>query len=407
MDNNPRERLDSWKAIADYLGRDRTTVMRWERTAALPVRRVQGGAGRSVFAYKDELDGWLAGGGNAAAHVPISDDAAAHPRSFRWPIAGAASIILAAALAMWWSGDSPAIANASLVGEQIVAVDASGQEVWRRPLPHIDGYVVPARMLVADIDDDNQSEVLAALQFMKHGGHGYGAVMVFEANGELRWQRSLDDRYTFGGKEYAPAWFPEDMLVYRAGGSTRIAVAEHHHTWWPGVVAIYDSNGQPIDRFVNAGWIRSLNMTLDGRYLLAAGITNTFGGAALAVLDRDHPGGTSPSDGGSLPACSNCPRGNPVAYLVAPWSDLARPSDTPNMLVQVDNQGGIQWHAMQRGQENGKAPEVIIGLSSSLTLVRKDVNDYFAELRPSFQSDRQLTLREWTPARGWRQIEPQ
>ena len=30
------QRLDSWKAIAEYLGRDRTTVMRWERTAALP-----------------------------------------------------------------------------------------------------------------------------------------------------------------------------------------------------------------------------------------------------------------------------------------------------------------------------------------------------------------------------------
>lgn len=56
MVDNPQQRLDSWKAIADYLGRDRTTVLRWERTASLPVRRVPGGHGRSVFAYKSEID---------------------------------------------------------------------------------------------------------------------------------------------------------------------------------------------------------------------------------------------------------------------------------------------------------------------------------------------------------------
>src|SRR5687767_8524482 len=55
------DRLDSWKEIAEYLGRDRTTVMRWERTAGLPVRRVIGGKRGSVFAYKGDVDRWLAG----------------------------------------------------------------------------------------------------------------------------------------------------------------------------------------------------------------------------------------------------------------------------------------------------------------------------------------------------------
>jgi hypothetical protein len=60
-DSNPSlgERLDSWKAIADYLQRDVGTVRRWEKSLGLPVRRVPGGRGRSVFAFQGEIDAWL------------------------------------------------------------------------------------------------------------------------------------------------------------------------------------------------------------------------------------------------------------------------------------------------------------------------------------------------------------
>ena len=50
-------RLDSWKAIADYLRRDVSTVRRWEKTAGLPVRRLAGS--QSVFAYPADIDAWL------------------------------------------------------------------------------------------------------------------------------------------------------------------------------------------------------------------------------------------------------------------------------------------------------------------------------------------------------------
>jgi hypothetical protein len=396
------ERLDSWKAIARYLGRDRTTVMRWERTAGLPVRRVQGGAGRSVFAYTEDLDQWLAGGAIAHLAAARETDTRSTSRSLRWLPAVAAAILLAAALTPWWRRDAAAIATATLVGEHIVAADAGGRELWRYALPHIDGNIVPARLLVTDIDGDDRRELLAAVHFMKRAGDGYGAVMAFEGNGRLRWQRSLMDRYEFGAEVFAPAWFPEDILVYRSRGSTRIAVAQHHHTWWPGVVVTYDANGQALDRFVNAGWIRGLNISADGRHLLAAGISNSFGGAALAVLDAARPGGTSPA-GGSLPVCSNCPAGNPVAYFVAPWSDLARPSDTPNAVIQVDREGGIQWRAIQRVERDGKDPEVIIGLSPTFALVRQDENGYFTELRAALSRPgvRSPAVREWTGARGW------
>lgn len=54
-----RKRLDSWKAIAEYLGRNVRTVTRWAEQRDLPVHRVPGGKRQSVFAYSDEIDEWL------------------------------------------------------------------------------------------------------------------------------------------------------------------------------------------------------------------------------------------------------------------------------------------------------------------------------------------------------------
>ncbi len=64
-----RRRLDSWKEIALFFGRDERTVKRWEKERGLPVYRVPGSARGGVFAYVDELNGWLQG---TAENAPSS-----------------------------------------------------------------------------------------------------------------------------------------------------------------------------------------------------------------------------------------------------------------------------------------------------------------------------------------------
>ena len=54
-------RLNSWKEIAAFFGKDERTVKRWEVARGLPVRRVPGGTRTSVFAYVRELEQWLSG----------------------------------------------------------------------------------------------------------------------------------------------------------------------------------------------------------------------------------------------------------------------------------------------------------------------------------------------------------
>ena len=57
--NQGQYRLDSWKEIAVYLGRDIRTVQRWEQSEGLPVRRVFHKKASSVYALANELDAWL------------------------------------------------------------------------------------------------------------------------------------------------------------------------------------------------------------------------------------------------------------------------------------------------------------------------------------------------------------
>jgi TolB-like protein/Tfp pilus assembly protein PilF len=70
-------RLESWKEIAAYLGRDVTTVRRWEKREGLPVHRLHHSRLGSVYAYTAELDTWrnkrvpdAATGAIAANQVP-------------------------------------------------------------------------------------------------------------------------------------------------------------------------------------------------------------------------------------------------------------------------------------------------------------------------------------------------
>ena len=80
-------RIDGWKAIANYLGRDRSTVMRWAVERAMPVHRIPGGQRGSVFALSEELDSWLAASSDnstsAAGAVADGAPLAAHAGSPR------------------------------------------------------------------------------------------------------------------------------------------------------------------------------------------------------------------------------------------------------------------------------------------------------------------------------------
>lgn len=66
-------RLDSWKAIAAFFGKDERTVKRWEKERGLPVRRLPGASRGTVFAYTSELERWLAGSRNGSGPMTVDN----------------------------------------------------------------------------------------------------------------------------------------------------------------------------------------------------------------------------------------------------------------------------------------------------------------------------------------------
>ena len=91
----PEDRLDSWKEIAAYLKRGIRTVQRWERSSALPVRRVETDRPGSVFAYKRELDEWWASRVQGAPEVEEKRESGnSNVVRRRWPVWTAAGLAL-------------------------------------------------------------------------------------------------------------------------------------------------------------------------------------------------------------------------------------------------------------------------------------------------------------------------
>jgi TolB-like protein/Tfp pilus assembly protein PilF len=113
LSETPSEfRLDSWKEIATYLGRDVTTVQRWERQEGMPVHRHLHHKRGSVYALSSDLDAWRQGRKLRSSEQEeeeaelVLEAAGADgrqttvPRGRRWLILGSSVVVLAAVVSL-------------------------------------------------------------------------------------------------------------------------------------------------------------------------------------------------------------------------------------------------------------------------------------------------------------------
>ncbi|QGP80919.1 tetratricopeptide repeat protein [Sphingobium sp. CAP-1] len=94
-------RLDGWKAISAYIGRDRSTVIRWAGERGLPVRRMPGGKQATVYALSEDIDNWVASGARLDDGLP-ADPAQRRPGSLlRWVAPVAILLTVGGGLLYW------------------------------------------------------------------------------------------------------------------------------------------------------------------------------------------------------------------------------------------------------------------------------------------------------------------
>jgi Tfp pilus assembly protein PilF len=141
--NPPSRRLDTWKEIATYFGRDERTVRRWEASRGLPVYRVPGSAGGTVYAFEAELAAWLRGHpenietGNKVITDPDLERSQA---TFRVTWLAAAMVVGAiVALGLYWFSPQrepgPAASSAASHDPQATALYKAGLYEWQTRTP--------------------------------------------------------------------------------------------------------------------------------------------------------------------------------------------------------------------------------------------------------------------------------
>ena len=411
MSGEGRTRLTSWKEIATYLRREVRTVIRWEKERGLPVHRVPGGQGRSVFAFTDELDRWAAG---AAAEPAARPD-----RRWLRPLAVSGTIVTLAALAAamvaaWPRAD---VARLEITRDGLTALSASSRPLWWFRFPRENAYYLRRQTAIADLTGDGHPDALASTDLIvEPDAEPAATLFAIDGRGRTLWSTSPSDTLTFGAGAFTAPWQPDDLGTFSARGAPRIAWTLHHYTWWPSLLAVFAPDGTRTGTFVNAGWLRGTRSSPDGRVLFAYGFSNSRDAAAFALLDADNPTGSSPEDAGSPYACRSCPEGRPLRYVTVQWTDVAaapRPGDR-DATVTFSTTGTIELRAMQRA-----TVEAIVDLSPALEIVRASFSDNYWEWHRRLETDGTLKhsraacpfregpiVREWTPQRGWRAVSP-
>ena len=429
------DRLDSWKAIAAYFRRTERTVRRWEQEFGLPVRRVSGERGRSVFAYVSEIDQWLqdtrpdaANGaaaigtdnGEAAAAIDVPPTAAAS----RWrPVVAVASLAVIAAMGwaatQWRLTAAPTRLEFTTAG--VVARDADGAERWRyRFAADTRAEPVYAHPESVELRSPPETGVLAAAGLFINTDESIegGELLWLTPRGTLQRTFAFDDRLAFGAGEYGAPWGITDFREDARSGSGRIAVSAHHYTWWPGVVTVLDERWERQGTFVNAGWVERVHWLSPDR-LLVAGFSNPRDGGMVAILDANALDGQSPDTGDSAFRCLTCGGGRPLRYVVMPRTELNRATRSRFNRARIEAlPDRIVVRTVEIMVSETNVVDAVYEFTPSLELLAASFSARYWEMHAQLEAEGKLDhtrdqcpdrdgprdLQVWEPAAGWTRV---
>jgi hypothetical protein len=412
--------------------------MRWEREKGLPVHRVPGGKRQAVFAYREEIDAWLAGADgakldSAVVAEPTDKPATGLSRPHRWGLAGTFLVLIvlvAAAAFLRHRADSAGrtVVDIAFRGNALVALDEKGNALWSRKFPREFGEYSPKslarRRQIVDLDGDGQPEVLVAVPQPDPviGDAAPHELWCFSMDGQPRWHFAWDRKLRFGVDEFGPAWGFTNLRVYPAGNRQRILYSVAHIPWWGGALLYLDEEGKALDVFVNSGHINETNFveTQAGRFLLAGGTSNANNGAMLAVLDESKISGSSPEVRGSPFECLNCPAGKPLRYFVFPRSEVNRVTGAGiNQVIEIAVRDD-RITARTFEQQWYDTPGVFFEFSKNFILQQVRYSDGYWDAHRKLELEGKLRhsradcperhgpgpVRMWTPQRGWSELRP-
>jgi hypothetical protein len=408
-------------------------LRRWEKELGLPVRRVPGGRGRSVFAYSGEIDAWLKaappsapapGTGPDAVRGTGQDAAPAPARGpWLWRAAAAAAVVGAIALTAWRVSSS-AVPLEDLRIEQrpdgIYAFDRAGREQWRHTFsPEVVTHYSELSPSLRVVGGARPAVYVATEhQTRRADNRGEGGTLTWlDARGQVQQRFEFDDQVRVGGMRYGPPWALTAFAVEDRPGERRVAVAGHHYTWHPSVVTLLDDRWRRRATFVHAGWVETLAWLSPDR-LLIGGYSEPQGGGMVAVLDPADMTGQGPEEPGARYFCESCTGGSrPLRMIVMPRSEvnLASLSRFNRALVEVTADRLIV-RTVEVPPSGQGAADAIYEFTPALELIRASFSDRYWDVHRALEDEGKLDhprsqcpdrdgprqIRVWDRAAGWR-----
>ncbi|HSQ79033.1 MAG TPA: VCBS repeat-containing protein [Candidatus Bathyarchaeia archaeon] len=372
MDPNGKKEntLTSWKEIAAYLDRDVRTCIRWEQRYGLPVHRLDRDSKAKVFAYKDEVDRWLAG--RSAVVDAAAEAQAPVRRSFRFfPILIAMIGLGAAAYFLFVhpKAGAPGVPAGFLIrGSQLVVTNAQGRELWSydtrlRDL-YDDSYYrehyqvrghnrstydpVWPYVMIQDLNKDGRPEVLFTPKTKSEAKEG--RLTVFDDKGAELWHFDGGRALTFGRDRYRAVYrvWGFDVDDYDGDGESEILVVSIQKPDFPCQVVLLDAAGKVEGEYWNAGYLFDAELAdvdLDGvKELMLGGVNNEYARGCLAVFKPGRLHGSSPQIANRYRS-PELAAGQQSLYILFPTSDVhaARHAEgDPVNYFWAHEEGGFQ-----------------------------------------------------------------
>jgi len=459
-------RLDSWKAIAEYLDRNVRTVTRWAHERGLPVHHVPGGKRGAVFAFAEEIDAWLVNHGNGTAegsHPTGQNEAeASHGESYKtagdragtiqnkqraemagtsqaWPRASrywrlvlVAVVVLIASLLvarvlLTAKGPVSEPFSVKFAGDTLEAQDAQGHTIWSHRYEQPFGDVPKSEPFrIADFFGNGNKEIAAIVNLRSGPNSGHEdrrEIDFFSGTGRLLWRYDPEESFQFGTHQLRGPWAFLDLLVSESNKRTTLWTAAGHRTWGNSFVAEIDPyNGHGALRFVNTGTLYRLNelKTSTGTFLLAGGFNNEWDGGSLAIMNEDRPFAASPQTPGTRHYCNSCPPGMPDYYFVFPRSEINRVSglyENPVVNIRV-TEDGIEVRKYERRAKGNENTVYLFELRPPFELISLRYDSDYDVLHRAWSAEGKLShtlencperlhpepVRLWTPSSGWTDV---
>jgi hypothetical protein len=428
--NQQEDRLDSWKEIADHLKREVRTASRWERERGLPVHRAPGGKRGAIYAYRSEIDAWLKKPVEAPRQVVESAPVATSSRR-PWFAPATASVVLAmlglCVLVAVRLNHEPNPQQAIVIGAEMTVLDGAGKEIWRYrfPRPLQANWGDPGenpRITIDDIDGDGKNEVLVSASYGPTDAN-HDELYCFTPSGRLAWHYRPRAQFNFVGRKAVGPWKVHTLAVVRQGDRKAVWVAFADPVFAPAFVASIDAEGHSQIRYISAGHVNALLSLSNkkGTFIVAGGVNNEYRSAAIAVLDIQQPPVASPQTLGNRFACTDCPAGRPVLYVLVPRSELNVALGMPyNMGRSIfSRQGRILVKVNEYGLEETADITQFLELSDDLVPKNIAFSAGYKEAHERLEkrglinhkwSDCQeqrhpATARIWDETSGWREVQ--